>query len=378
MPEFEASFKPTEENQSWRDLMYDLNFIGGGNVAFPNDEVLGVMSAPMECTDVENLGNLATAWLDLNTDMLATIYRGILNRETPTPGNKNQFGPNPIYPNGLTQRKLAQLFTADARRRMTRGDKAGAIDAMNAAARINECLTNEPVYVGFLTSIAIDALRFKALIRLPAEPGEWENHAAKMAKLREACRRAIQGDAYMFMKWSRQLTKPPTPPFLTNPIEWLKWARLPSKTNPRTHGASLAKDHADAVFLTTQPENLLKSDLGASEFQTIYDKDIFYYANTHRAWYRLQVVLLLMEQVSLVRHTRALIHSGKQIQSEKFPSAVIPGGHWNVTVELTTLKATFQLSPIPAWLVDPNMVGKSWNFWFLPPDGSKSWQFSPQ
>lgn len=159
------------------------------------------------------------------------------------------------------------------------------------------------------------------------------------------------------LKWSFLRPKTNIPAYYSRWSTWSRWIQSPS-------AALIPASLADTVERTTKPEYLGTANLGNEKSKLSY---IFLHE-----WHQLQALLLHHEQVNLIRLIRTRLHKQQEVKADEFPSAVIPGTQWIVTIDSTSQSAAIRLSPVPQWTSSP-AIGA---LWFLPLDGSKSWQFA--
>ncbi len=391
MPEFEASLH-VEENQSLRDLLEDLRplaimgpyraaYVSAGPQSSPTNspffqEIQQINGVNRGCGDAVSLAGVATPYLDSQSEVLSRIYRRILEREAPTWRMDFKAGLERAYPNYLQMRMLAQLFAADARRRLALGDVAGASEAIKAQLRVTESFGRSPYIISVMIRCALESMSADVVARLPAETEQWDNHAAETEAVRENFRRALQTSALEVLTWPRAVGRSPKPSLLTNPSAWWAWLQTPADLDPKTNGAEIAQAQADVVVITTQAKHLNTPDLDTAAIEAaVGGKKEYYGENYHRAWNRLQVTLLIQEQANLIRLVRARLYRQQEIKPDEFPSAVVPGAHWVVIANPAALTATFQLTPVPAWATDRTII--SGRYYPVSIDGTEIWQFAP-
>lgn len=390
MPEFEAAFRPMVENQSLRELKQDVKafeFKGlyrgdpSSNLSYVN-EIVAIISAKPQVGDGINLEKLSTTYLDAHSDALAQFYQRILARDAPSWNMDQRTDADYSQPSYIASRQMSQLCTTDARRRIARGDIMGAREAMRACSRLTENLDQGSNLVGVMIRCAIEGLMLPAEVQLPTETDEWVDRTAEVEAKREVFRRALQMTAWENMHRPQVIYSKSAPALFMDPQGWWKWINTRSSTNPRTSGANLARMNAGVVEIIYQLE-YLKTDLGAAKFDML-DAEFsttFGYgdsgqgSNFQRAWHRQQIIMLFDEEVRLIRLIRARLDQGRPIKPDEFPSFVVPDAHWMVTLDAEGRKATFQLSPMPAWAIDGTVAPM--DAYPVQPDGSQSWQYAP-
>lgn len=351
MPEFEASLNSTEKNQSLLDLFQERERLGEVNYSQDIHPVLAVWDSKDTLSPLK----FTTPWLDSHSDELLRIYQRILEREVPSWTMNYRSDPYTSPHSGKTY-LIAVIYIADARRRLSLGDQAGASKALNACLRIRESFQNRPDASSLMNRIRISKWVTSIQIYLPGEAEPWENISNEVKTLRESYRDGVQLGALKMLKWSFMRPKLSFPNQIFN---WSSWVRRFQEPSPLQTPASLA----ETVERTTKPEYLSTIDLENSKSKL---SSRFLYE-----WRELQIYLLHYEHTKLIRLLRNRLQNQQEVKSDEFPSSVIPGAHWIVTLDPVLQNANIRLNPIPSWTRPLSQE------WILPLDGSKSWQFAP-
>jgi hypothetical protein len=396
MPEFERQFHAVEENPALAALLGDLQplgiaslykateqFPGRDTLELPQDVLSLFASGGIAAADRMELPPDALPFLDAHADQLALLYQHILQREPAVWALDPADGPTVRVPNFLATRKCSQLFCADALRRFSRGDVAGARSAVEAGLRMSESLREQPLIVSVMIRTAVEALFAQAQVRLPAEEDAWEHLAADTASLREALQRSIQGDTILLARCAHRDYQPDllSSGSLSRAILGIalpRWAeRLAWRPLMRLEASRTSWINAEALRRMTRIETLHTDDLGAAAMERFYDDQHVSISavNFTRAWTRLNGTLLLHEQTALIRSARAKLQSGVPGELAELPSNVIPGAQWKITLDRAAQTVTLRLENAPRWAMHSDVLGPE--FYLLPLDGSRAWKLEP-
>jgi len=157
----------------------------------------------------------------------------------------------------------------------------------------------------------------------------------------------------------------------------LKW--LPEWTRPyalemyiQRECAVGALHNAEHAAICRAPRTRALRDLGTRLHDRVSSIDpTICEVNISRVTKRIHAMLLLREQVSLVRTARERLAAGQPIESRS--SAVLPRATWEVTADATQKAVSIRLINGPKWVYEGDVAGP--DFWVLPLDGSVPWQF---
>lgn len=380
MADLERELKPVEENGSLKQLTQELGPFGvrtlykrpGGVDQIELPEKISELLCPRPARDQLKSPVPKLAYLEAHADELTRLYQGILRREPPVWAldfpNKGWLG----VPDYLALRKISQLIAADAMSRMANGDPGGAALAIEAGLKMSQNLGEQPILVSSMIRVAIKGMFTEKSVWLPEDPTAWERLAKDAKTTREQLLKTFQAEAW----WASRVAS-------TEPSS-LSCAS--DRCQPLPQWASNLFVHPFIRLQTAQNSEILAENvrvmrdwpqgrLGTDELEKACSTDhsTVFTPNYIRAALRVNLSLLLCEQVEMIRFARARMQEGK-IQAGH-PSVVIPGATWEMTGDLTTNSATLKLSPIPKWAVHNDVAGA--DFFLLPLDGSKPWQFAP-
>ena len=388
---FATEAKPQTENASLAELRRDLAPLGFRSM-YKNDlyastetpgGVVDIISLRLPAGDDVNLGKTSSAFLDEHSETLVGIYARIISREPPRWAFEPKDGPVLRVPNFLMLRQLAQITTADALRRISLGDHAGAVSAIAAMQRINEGVHGNPILVSRMIHVAIEACTTRARCRLPAEPGEWKKLPGEIDRLREGIRCAMQIEGCILSDFARHASWEQLNPegilakdFCALPLpnffrfkaarQWL-----------RRESAVSSSGHAEVVRLSLQPGHFSVSDLGHAEIDAILKRfDSSTACNFSRSWQRTNVTAILNEQTEITRRARSWLDDASADVPAKLSSHAIPGATWSIKLDREKRDLRLVLEGAPAWVTKSNVLGEG--FYLMPLDGSGTWQFGPK
>jgi hypothetical protein len=387
MDRFEKTLTASEENaalSTFGEVLLQQVNAGLYKITDPNSnepkpsvpqEAIDVISRTLPTADQISPDEKATPTLDSRTEQLNAAYARILAQEAPT------WAANPAdtwrmrVPNFLGLRMFSQLITADAIRRLERGDLAGARQALAAAHRAHEKLPENSALVSLMIRIAIDAMLTSPEAWLPAEPGALEAIAADAIRIKAALIRSLQLEAWCFLRdhprfesfrpaqsLGIQLSVP----------EWVdRWLADPIL---RRESALAALSTAESVAILQDAKSLAQPDLGLKALEEVSQRIPSQFApRATRALLRIHATLLLREQSALLRLAREHMANGQPLEPRD--SVVLPGRRWHFTADPVAHTVALRLDQIPNYISEQTVTNQS--FWILPLDGSKSWQFRP-
>jgi hypothetical protein len=401
MPEFEKRLNRTEENDSLRALTADLQPFGIRTFykARNGEESPNTIRIPREVTDVLNPEISRTddqvqaftrplPYLDEHSDDLDRLYRGILQREPAIWSFVPQDGMTLRVASFLAARSMSQLICVDALRKIEKGDEKGACDAIQAGLKMTSNIGEQPILVSQMIRVAIEGLFTQVIARLPEDPDALRRLATEVGKKRERWREAIQTETWAVARFS----------------DYLGFSREAFQTTyrgkPFTRKIQISYDRsllqgdccfflmggAEQVRISERVSELAKRDLGVRKMReagsdcapilttaNLPSLSGAFRQNWFGSWIRLNAVLLLREQVELIRWSRAKVQAGASGWLGELESVVIPGAKWKITGDTNTNSACLTLKPVPPWTSDDQAIGK--HFFLLPLDGSKSWTF---
>ena len=412
MPEFAAkNIRRVDENASLRELTADLKPFGvftfyksqeiAGNSLKNLPELAGLVTLMSDARDIkgdtitESLKVSDTAkaslWLDIHAGDLERLYQGILRRDPPVWSYNPEDGFHTGVPDYLAARQLAQVICADAFHRLAHGDRQGASDAAAAVLRMTQKMGEQPNLVSNMIHVAIEALFSPVIARLPAQPDDMQQLAAEVTATRRQFADTEQTEAWKLMHTfeatSESMDVLQTAmgrddhwilPVIHPLPEWIGGRAWPlySRAFARIDCSKAWLYQADLVRISQRAPELADSDLGAAEMDASEIAHLSpFVPSGSRAWLRLNCALLLHEQALIIRHARAQMQAGKNGGLGEMQSVVIPGSKWTVTGDATTGAIALKLTPRPAWTIDSPVAPPE--FFLLPFDGSKSWQFRP-
>ena len=388
---FATAAQPQTQNASLVGLERDVASLGFQTV-YKSDcflspvipaEITDIISTKFPAGDIINLDTTSTAYLEKHAEILADIYKGVLSREPPRWLFDPQEGPALRVPNYLLLRQFAQIATADALRRMSLGDHAGAVNAIAAVQRINEGVKGNPILISQMIHVAVEALTARARCRLPAEPGGWEKLPAKAARLRDGVRCAMQIEGCVLSDFARhaslELLKPDGI-LTTGQRPWLMpgiLKRQAARQWLRHESAISSAGDAEFVRLSLQVGHFDSPDLGEADIVATEKRfDSSTNVNFSRSWQRTNVTLVLDEQIELIRQARAWLDTDSSGVPAELASPAIPGARWRIALDRERRTLTLTMLNSPAWVTQSKVLGDG--FYLLPLDGSASWQFAPK
>jgi len=416
MPEFEKRIVRVDENASLQAITRDLEVFGikslykprfseeNPNTIQSDKSVAGVIDILMEFTsrrenqmpatlpvssrDAATAASIARAklYLEGRADDFSRIYNTVLHTEPPVWGYDPADGWEIRVPNYLSLRVLTQCIATDAFLKIQRGDTEGARTAVAANLRLIKNMETQPILVSLLVHGSMECLLQSVLARLPAEPDDMKNLAADVQTRREALRNVIQAGYIAAMHW------PDHPRFNSREVLPLNKTGVSGHSSVRPldewlmdlFGTPLfrlrvAKDYllaANEVEITQRATELAATDLGSAEMERVESGGPWLLLpNIHRAWLRINFMLLLREQANLIRSAQAQMQAGKTGDLGDVASVVIPGSKWKIHGDTAANSVSLKLDPIPRWVSEKEVAGD--DFFLLPPDGTKSWKFSP-
>jgi hypothetical protein len=394
LAEFEKKVMRVEENRSLRELLEDVRPLGvfslyKTSVSGESDygpelapEIMQIINSETPPSDSVELGAIQTPWLDQHREALNRIYERILMREPAVWTFDPENIPLVRVPNFLVLRKLSQTFFADSLHRIQCGDAVGARSAVQAGLKMTEGLRESPLLVSLMIRVAIEAMFTRSQVRLAAEFDSSQNVSAHISEMREAFRHTIQFEGW---GWS-WFANNPTSGFNLNECtkgylcfgKWPEWLKAVLVRPCMRYDSALASIvDAEATRISLRPSLYLEPDLGAREIEDLNRRYPSTLApNCQRSWHRIQVTLLLQEQVSLIQNARAKLSKGLKEEIYEMSSSVVAGAHWTVKLDTMNRSVALLLNPTPQWVNDPAIVGDG--FWCLPHDGSKKWKLSVQ
>jgi hypothetical protein len=413
MPVFKRRFVKVAENDSLRELTQELAPFGIRTLykprnAWQDTNSLSKLLPPMGLGYLlqaysQSRADLPSppAWIDpkiaepvaktqdfmrAHREDFDRLYEGILRREPPV------WGYNPAdsflirTPNFLALRELGQLIKLDAYQKLAAGDRAGAARALAAAQRAFQNLGQQPILVSYMIHTALDALLADIAARLPGEPLDREQLAARVESERDRLRDTIQAEYCGVLAWTSH------PEF--NAPAFIQHGSDPSGFSPvypfriwltNLFGSlyfnwSAARDYrlaAQEIGVTQQAAKLSATDLGCREFNQICASNklnSIFLPNLERAWLRVNFCLLLREQCELIRLGRKQMEApGSSAFPISWPSTVIPGSQWEIARETSQQPSlTMKLTPVPPWVSQKAVIDDQ--FFLVPLDGSAGWK----
>lgn len=338
----------------------------GGNVV--------VAAGTMPLSDDATFPPEAAAVLAPYVPVLDAAYASILAVDPPGWNSDPADGFAIAVPNFLGVRIFCQLSSADALRRLSGGDAAGASRAIAANQRIRDGLRKSPPLVSLMISVALDGLLAKTKARLPADDTDsFDAIARDTADLRGRLLTTIQLESWIFLRTMD------SPAFETGlGMDFLPgWARRPTELAvARQMLAASARQGARHMAIVKSDVTLRQSDFGSSlhdAVATTSPSGGWWAFDPTRAHMRIYATLLLREQAELIREVRARLAAGRPLESRD--SVVLPGVRWEVTVGAEKNVVAMRLVGAPAWIEKGTVTPPE--FWLFPLDGSVPWKFHP-
>lgn len=133
-------------------------------------------------------------------------------------------------------------------------------------------------------------------------------------------------------------------------------------------------NYVEHVNIRKSPNTLRLPDFGAALHETVSTKNpTASEINVIRSAMRIHATLLLREQTELIRQARARLAAGLPVESRE--SVVLPATRWELIGDAQKNTVTTRLVNAPEWIVKNTVTGNGADFWVLPIDGSKAWQF---
>jgi hypothetical protein len=402
MSEFEKRLKPVAENDSFRELIRDLQPFGvksfykaqEGNdpkpISLPKQipDIIDPSVSP--AADEVDLFRHDLSYLDQHAADLSRLYQGLLQRQPPVWTFVPRDGTTLGVPSYLTARNVSQLIWVDALRKLERGEQQDAEDAVAAGLKMTSNIGEQPILLSQMIRVAIDASYAPLIARLPEDPCALENFAAEVEAKREMWRAAVQTETCVVAQVVDYLgLKPDAFKTLYENSSPIQKVRMSLGQSWLEADCSRSMMRAAAqVRVTEEVGHFALSDLGVAKINEISSNyapiftthgslsDMFG-PNWFRSWIRLNAALLLREQAEIIRSTRAQVQLGKSGKLGDVESIVIPGAKWQITADPNANSVSLKLTPIPSWTSNRDGIPEK-TFFLLPLDGSKSWKFRPR
>lgn len=371
------------ENEALREFQKNLAFLNVKSLyRLPNGEIdpakvvtediLKILEKKWEgYSDLVSKDGMQGAYLDEHASQLLELYEKTLALEAP----RWRLNPEDTYdlvpPNFLNIRKLAQLATVDAYWRLAHGDVTGAQKAIRFVEHFSEDLKESHLLVSTMIAVAVDALIRPVKVYLPAESDSWEKNTREVSAMRTALYRSIQMEAWGNNRWAakQEAVDIWDPRWFQQADHWEFWRYMCA-------GDSYLM--AEIVSVISTPDVFHASDLNAEIVEIIANRaNGITIPNVNRAFHRLNVTLVLNEQLEMIRLARERFYEG-QFDAREFSSAAIPGSKWRVKIDHEQGSVSMNLEPLPAWVTDSEVISSAKNFYPLPFNGSKSWKFAPK